>query len=177
MVTTTRKRLAWLGVAAASIGALVLKTYPHLRQEIINWLEGVPQPSEDEDEVKDDTRPSTPTREKIILLSATVERIVREKPEHPVLAPTAVDVPASSRQVLLRQVSSILYCLLGRKSTNFYAEDVAQYGDHRHHNPVGGPLAAVPRVLAVAPPHEHLPVLSPGPHHFDRVGTVLVTTS
>ncbi|KAA8907099.1 hypothetical protein DIURU_000783 [Diutina rugosa] len=105
MVTTTRKRLAWSGVAAATIGALVLRTYPHLRQEIINWLEGVPQPSGDEDEVKDDTRPSTPTREKITLSSATVERIVREKPEHPVLAPTAVDVPASSRQVLLRQVS------------------------------------------------------------------------
>lgn len=111
MVSTTRKRLAWLGVVAASAGALVLRTYPHLRQEIINWLEGVPPPSED-DEVEDATTPAPTPREKSRPLTSTVERIAREKPEHPELAPTAAAVPPSSRQVLLRQVSIIQLMLL-----------------------------------------------------------------
>ncbi|CAN3501719.1 hypothetical protein DICA1_D15346 [Diutina catenulata] len=51
MPVFTRKRLAWSGLAVAGATFLVLNTFPHLKGEIYNWVNGIQSDEEEEEEV------------------------------------------------------------------------------------------------------------------------------
>lgn len=50
MTSTTRKRLAWLGIAAVTAGFLILQTFPHLKKDLYNWINPEEEDKEEEEE-------------------------------------------------------------------------------------------------------------------------------